>query len=251
MAKARAGVGGELSGRVGGLVYVSGLNGTVVRSMPTRRKAPTLPQIMNGERMALASGVWAALSPEAMGRWRAYAEGLAATEPALARSPARAWNAFFALANRVMMIELGATVPIEPPTGFFAGDGVGVTVSGSPSSDGSFGRGGPGERSGTLPPLPQPPLQDEPLGEGALFTADRANAPGIVTELLTQSLANAGRTPVGSKYRSRGFVAFGSELERTVDLPAGWHACAVRFVERATGRATGLFPCGIVRVGGA
>ena len=240
MAKLRAGVGGELRGRVGGLVYVGGPHGTTVRERPTRRKEPTVPQIMNGERMALASGVWASLSPEAMGRWRRYAEGLAATEPALARSPARGWNAFFAFANRVMMVELGATMPAEPPTGFFAGDAVGVRAEPLPSEESLRAEDGS--------PLTLPSPKGE--GSGILFVADRANAPGVVTELLSQPLANAGRAPVGSRYRSRGFVHFASEtLAVPVGLPLGWHAVAVRFVERGTGRATGLFPIGIVRVG--
>ena len=243
-AKARAGVGGELSGRVGGLVYVQGPNETPATTPRAR--------IMAEERVALAAGVWQGLSPEAMGRWRLYAESLAATEPALARSPARAWNAFYALAGRVMQIELGAAVPTEPPAGFFAGDAVRVTASGSGGIGGSTGPGGTpsptvfhaGARSH---PSGRSSLQGEP-SPGVLFVADRANGAGIVTELLTQPLANAGRTPVGGKYRSRSFVAFGPAPEAAVPLPAGWHACAVRFVERATGRATALFPCGVVRV---
>ena len=82
------------------------------------------------------------------------------------------------------------------------------------------------------------PLTPTPLpqrGEGLLFVADRANA---------------GRAPVGSRYRSRGFAAFADgALAAAVALPSGWHALAVRFVERGTGRATALFPVGIVRVG--
>ena len=251
MAKARAGVGGELRGRVGGLVYVSGPNGTTVRERPSSRGESSRARIMAEERMALASGVWASLPPEAMGRWRLYAEGLAATEPALARSPARGWNAFFALANRVMMVELGATVPAEPPTGFFAGDAAGVVAEPLPSGRGRGGvesevRSREREEGESTPTLPSPKGE----GSGVLFVADRANAPGIVTELLSQPLANAGRTPVGSKYRSRGFAAFADgALEAAVALPSGWHALAVRFVERATGRATGLFPIGIVRAG--
>ena len=268
MAKVRAGVGGELRGRVGGLVYVLTPNGTVVREMPARRAARTREEILAGERMALAAGVWQGLSPEAMGRWRAYAEGLAATEPALARSPARAWNAFFALAGRIMQVELGARVPTEPPAGFFAGDGVRVAVGPLPlgrrvrredereeatqevvwrsSSGGRGGVEGVAE-DGSTPTLPSPSGEGE--ASGVVFAADRANGAGIVTELLTQPLANAGRTPVGGRYRSRAFVAFEStRLEATVALLPGWHACAVRFVERATGRCTALFPCGVVRV---
>ena len=196
--------------------------------------------------------VWGTCGEREAQAWAAYALTIEKRNPVngVVYSPS-GYNAFSGLALRILQIDASATVPVWPPSGRFAGDSVRVTVeSGSPSPDGSFGRGGWGERCATGP-LPQPPLQDEPLGEGALrFLASGANAAGVVTEIMVEKLANVRRKPSG-QYKSRGFVAFVEE-SLIFDLPveAGSYACAVRFVERASGRATTVQALGTVTVAG-
>jgi hypothetical protein len=81
------------------------------------------------------------------------------------------------------------------------------------------------------------------------FTADRPNAPGVVTELLLQPLASAARRAYRDKYRTQAFVAFApGALSATVAAAPGWHACGVRFVDSATGQATPVVELGAVRV---
>ena len=114
----------------------------------------------------------------------------------------------------------------------FLGDGIGVVVTG---------------------PLPQPPLQDEPLGEGAFvtFSATAPNAPGVVTELMLQKMAGAHRKPTLKGYRTREFVAFAAgALSVAVPCEPGAYAGALRFVRWDTGQETGIVPLGRVVVGG-
>lgn len=218
-----------LRGRIGEAVYVQGATGTQIRRRPQRVGPRTPGEIAAAERMEKIGYFWSLLDLEGVESWREYAVRLQATLPALERRPMPAYNAFLQLATRVLMIDPRADVPLLPPSAAFAGDAVTVSLS------------------------PRPPLPNEPSGEGESgirFLANRPNAPGVVTELLLQRLASVGRAPVGTKYRSQGFVAFAEgALAADVACPAGWVACAYRFVVATTGQASALFPCGIVRAG--
>ena len=66
---------------------------------------------------------------------------------------------------------------------------------------------------------------------------------------MIQRLANVRRKPT-AQYKGAGFVAFDEEkLSAEVPVEAGVYACAVRFVERSSGRATGLRTLDVVLVG--
>ena len=85
---------------------------------------------------------------------------------------------------------------------------------------------------------------------GVRFDADRASAPGAVTELLAQRLTGPNNLPKTDGYRTLGFAAFAAgAMSVRFDLPPDAYALAYRFVEGATGRMTALLPLGRVVVG--
>ena len=225
---------------MGEATFVQGVTGTQLRRRPVRVGGLTPAQRSSAERMETIAAHWSQVDLPGIEAWRAYAASLEAMRPALQRQPMTSYQAFLGLTTRLLMIDPAAPVPLLPPTGAFAGDAVRVTVSATPPAPSSS----PGERSQTAMDRPR---SDE---EGVLFSANRPNAPGVVTETLVQRLASVGRAPVADRYVSRGFVAFEEgALEAVVPCLPGWAACAVRFVDAGTGEATATFPLGIVGVG--
>ena len=81
------------------------------------------------------------------------------------------------------------------------------------------------------------------------YTANKANAESVKTELLLQPLRSAGRLPVEDGYRSKQFVAFATgSLSVTIEVPAGSYAPAYRFVNPRTGQEIALVALPVVRV---
>lgn len=196
-------------------------------------------------RMTLVSRAWAMLPPEVVERWRRYAEGRAVRNPATgAIVVPRAYNEFCRLAGKARQVDAGFDLSaFGPPERAFTGDGVVVEVTGNALPLPTL----PG-RSASLPG--DLPLQDKPLGEGVLrFSADRANAPGVVTELLVQPLVNAYRRSYSDRYASAGFHAFAGPGEVAVPVKAGAVACAYQFVVPATGQEGALVELGTVVAG--
>lgn len=92
------------------------------------------------------------------------------------------------------------------------------------------------------------PRQASP-GLGILFSADRPNSSGVVTELLLQRLPGRNCRSYRDKYRHQKFVAFTQGgLEATVPAQPGWYACGVRFVNVTTGQDTPVAELGVVGV---
>lgn len=182
-------------------------------------------------RASRAAAFWNQLSPEAMGRWRDYADAVTMAKPPDARTTTCGYNEFFTLSKKILQIDRTAIPPPEPPTGRFLGDVVAMRVEPFLAPEEADADG-----------------SDGVSGRGVAFVADRANVPGVLTELSLQRLANGGRLPTARGYRSQGFVAFGEALRAEIDVLPGWYACATRFVEAATGRTKELWPCGVVRV---
>ena len=246
MAKATFGIPGmRISGELWGAVLVTMPDGTtVLRQKPTRRPVRTEAQERASARLKPVGEAWRGLAPEAHAAW-VYAAG---------GTGRAAYLMFTALASKCLQMRPGAPVPLLPPTVPFAGDGIRVTVDSLPLGKGRDGIERSEEegraREDETGPLPLPPLQDEPLGEGVLFTANAPNAPGVVTELMAVRVPNANRRPQTKAYRTRGFVAFAAAGEEAV-VPCGPGTAlvAVRFVEAATGQASGLVPLGRVVVG--
>lgn len=234
-----------MSGTVGDLVFEQRAGGPVVKA---RRAAPprrTAGQLESERRLALLSLAWHALDGASFAAWRRFAEGEAVRNPASgARVVPNPYNLFSKYAGKARQVDPSASLEgFRPPATPFGGDAVVITVS-LPSGRGSGGVESLAE-GGSTPSLPSP------RGEGSLlaFSADRANAEGVVTELLAQPLVNARRRVYGDRYVSRGFVAF--DGPGTVEAPceAGAHALAYRFVRAATGQETALFELGVVEVG--
>ena len=235
----------RISGKLwGGVLAVQPDGTTVLRDAPRRRRPPTPAMRAAAARFEPVAQAWRAIPPEAIGLWRAYA----------AQRGTQPYRAFTALASKRLQMRPGAPVPLLPPTAPFAGDGIRVTVDSLPLGKGRDGIESSEEegraREDETGPLPLPPLQDEPLGEGVLFTANAPNAPGVVTELLTVRLPNANRRPQAKDYRTRAFVPFAAGV-LTARVPCGrgaW-ACAVRFVREDSGQEGGVVEIGVVTVG--
>ena len=180
-------------------------------------------------RMERAGASWEDLSDESVEAWRRFAKGLVRKASVSGdRYHPVAFNVFSGLFCKLQQIHPDAPVPLWPPFGSFAGDGIELSVA----------------------PLPQPPLRDEPLGEGAiLYRASGENAAGVLTELLYQRLPGRHRLPK-AKYKSGGFRHFSEgDLEFVLPVEPGPYACAYAFVEASTGRTTGVWPLGTVAVG--
>jgi hypothetical protein len=171
-----------------------------------------------GRYLALANRAWRDLDPSQAEAWRAYARRHPVRDPetGLLRVPA-AVNLFVGLSVKYLQIHGGTSVPLAPPAGVFMGDVVDVTV--------------------------------EADGAGLRFTADAANRPGVLTELLAQRLAGRNNATRPRSHKSQAFAAFsGAGDSRSVALWPSWWAAAVRFVEASSGRATGLVEIGRAKI---
>ena len=205
---------------------------------------------------------WNRLDPEAMGRWRRYAELQTAARPSERRTVTNGWNEYLALGKKLVQIDPLTEIPESPPTGRFLGDlvsfgvetyagrtpplplprGEGEEEVATPRGEGEEEVATPRGEGDVTPTLPSPRGQ----GSGICFLASRPNDEGVLTEFLLQRLANGGRLPTTRGYRSQGFLSVGEDLRVEVPADPGWWACATRFVEASTGRATDLTPCGVV-----
>lgn len=207
-----------LHGKSGNSVFVRTSGGISVRDhvIPHDPKSPL--QLAARRRLSLCADAWHQLSPEQGQAWRAYAAKLSSRLPGGQTGKiVRAQNIFNALACKVLQVNPEATIPLDPPSRPFGGDGVEVTVSAQ---------------------------------EGQItFTANTANRNGVVTELLLQPLRSGASNPQAKAYRSQAFVAFSSDhLSEVVTLDAGWYACAYRLVNAATGQSTAMEFVKAVRV---
>ena len=171
-----------------------------------------------GNALRVANRLWRDLDAVQAEAWHAYARSLIARDPetGLLATP-KAVNLFVGLTVKVLQVHGGFDAPIDPPTGVFLGDVVGLTAFAD--------------------------------GADIVFTADRANRDGVLTELLTQRLNGPNNAPRPRSYKSQGFVAFpGLGSESRVTLRPGTFYCAYRFVEAASGRTGAMVPIGRVTV---
>ena len=216
------------SGSAGGQVVARVRGGLATRSKP-RYKYPKIAAVQAGNaRLSAINAAWNAMSLESIDRWNLFAEGLPLRRDFNGdRYSLTGKNALLSLGTRFLMANPGMPLPLDPPTGKYIVPDI-VMEIGSPSPDGSFGRGG----------------QDGLL----LFTSPTPTPEGTVVELLVQRLVNDRRKP-GKFYKSTAFVTF-TEEEPTVAIPmrAGWVACAYRSVERSSGRSGGMMVLGKVEV---
>jgi hypothetical protein len=229
MAKARFSMAfEEAAGNLGANVVVRGKSGPVVRRQAVYKRRSTPEQLVQEGRLKAVAAIWSEFGAAEAQAWNAYAATIEKRDSVtgVVYSPS-GYNAFSALALRILQMDASAAVPHWPPSGTFAGDEIIVDLRFSIDDLGTF----LSVRSGAI-----------------TFEASGANVPGVVTELMIQKLANVRRTPT-TQYKSAAFVAFDT-THLTADVPVepGIYACAFRFVERATGRATGIQTLGVVTV---
>jgi hypothetical protein len=245
------GAGGQ-SGIIGDVVMVQTQSGTIMRSRPRGSHNRTPAQVAQGRRLELARFAWELLGDEEVAAWRTYALEQAAASPRNSRKRMTSgWSAFSGLASKYLQVHGGRTVPSLPPVGRFLGDALEVSVATSENPTPSAWGVTPGEfgsYSLSSPPSADPPPQGE--GYSLAFSADGANRPGVLTEIKAQPLRSRHNLPNPNSYVTIGFIAFetGVPVELPMNLPGTW-ACAVRFVEAATGRMTELVPIGKATIG--
>lgn len=196
-----------ISGSAGNVTFVEGKEGTIVRSR-TRPKNPSTPA-QQAVRAAFTkcTRLWSGFTTAQIQAWEKWASKTTEHDEVTGKGfKSTGFNAFVKLAAKYLQVNPSGTVPTAPPSTPFGGDVVAFTVT---------------------------------AGTGKLtFTADKANAAGVTTELLIQPLVNKNRKP-GKAYKSAGFFTFTSgSLSRDVAVPAGWYAAAYRFVMSATGQDT-------------
>jgi hypothetical protein len=208
----------DLAGRIGDdQVLVRTRAGLAVRRMPRYRYPVSAGLRAASERLKAVTAVWRELSLAEVEAWRAWAATQPRRDPVTAKvyTPS-AKNAFVGLGVKVLQVDPEAPVPTFPPAAPYDGDGVRAAASPAPG--------------------------------GVVFTADRPNGPGSVTELLVQRLANARRSPT-SRYASAGFVRFTpGGLSAFLPLAPGVYALAVRSVLAATGQMGARWRSGVVEV---
>lgn len=202
-------LGAGYSGTSGSVVFVRLRDGsTRVRERGTPHNPNTLAQAHIRELMRRANAYFRDLSPEEMAAWKSYAERLADEAWAERRiMQVNPLNTYRALALKFLQVNGVTEPPRLPPAVAFVGDSVSLSASAEP------GR--------------------------VHFTASHANAPGMVTELMSQPLRLSISNPDPNKYRHGAFVAF-TPGTLQADLPAarGWLSPAYRFVLTATGQVS-------------
>ena len=127
-----------LSGTLGGRVYRDAGGGDVVVAAAPIRVNPKSPgQMAQRARVERVNALWAALPLESMARWRRAAEGLGNPLPQGGGSRTRRTSGvalFRSLATKYLALHGGTTAPTEPPATPFLGDGIAVSVAGTPST---------------------------------------------------------------------------------------------------------------------
>ncbi|MEQ1821691.1 MAG: hypothetical protein ABL949_04210 [Fimbriimonadaceae bacterium] len=198
----------DLRGKAGNVVFCGSRDGVVVkkRSIPKNPRTPA--QMAARENLRKATQIFRSYTPTQVQGWKNYAGGINHHNPVngVAYTPT-AINAFVTLATKLLQVNPTGTIPSMPPTTAFAGDTVTISVVAS---------------AGTL-----------------TFSASKANAANVTTEILLQPLPSANRKPSLQGMRHKAFQAFASgSLSLPITVPPGYYAAAYRFVNTLTGQTT-------------
>lgn len=209
----------ELSGKDGSVVIARGRNGSVLRPRITPKNPKTAAQVNVRANLTKASQTFKGFNSTQLSNWNNYAGTLTRKDPVTGQTyHPTAISVFVEYTTKFLQANAGGTIPLTPPTTAFTGDDVLVTVS-----------AGPGK---------------------VTFTANKANAANVTTELLLQPLASPNVKPQSKQYRSKAFFQFVSgTLTKDVAVPAGYWAAGYRFVNKNTGQETEIIPLTVNLVG--
>lgn len=199
---------GRMSGTFGTAVLSQTQDGTVMRARPAGNPHRSAGQRAQDARMIFANRMWQTMTFEQATAWRSYALSLATRNPATGglRMPA-AYRLFTGYSTKYLQIHGGVEAPGLPPSGRFNGDVVNVSLEGGSNE--------------------------------VVLVADRANLPGVLTEIKGQRVKNPNNLPKAKSYVTLGFVSFeaGVPVSIPVGLPGTW-VFAIGFVEASSGRMT-------------
>lgn len=218
MARVKAAVVGPISGRLGGVVFADTPWGMTMRELPDPSRKVSAAQTEVRMRLARASAAFRAMTLDQAAAWRAYAAALNGDLPQSSRAGGiSAQQAFNALTTKLLQIDPEADIPLTPPSDPFGGDALTFTLAPAPG--------------------------------GVQVTADRPNAPGVVTELMLQRLPSVHCRTYLQRYRTARFTAFDSGLSVVLPCGPGVWAVAARFVRASTGQTVATMEIGVVEVG--
>ncbi len=192
------------SGKGTNMVFNDTEFGTVGRDYVIPANPNTPPQEAARSYFKRATQAFEVLPKAKVDAWNVYASQFKTRNKVGKLREKKGLNVFTALATKFLQVTPSGTIPQDPPTSDFNGDGATITVT---------------------------------AGTGKLtFSSTLPNSSGVVTELLFQRLVNGNRKP-GSEYKTGAYVAFiPGTLSRDVTVPPGFYAAAYRFVRTATGQ---------------
>ena len=208
---------GGFSGKLGSVVFVEQPTGTVMRERVIPRNPRTPAQSAWRIAMKRAGEAFRSLTPEQYRAWEQYCQSTAAPGERM-RPVVQVFMGLGAKAYHVAA-QLGEvpTVPLLPPDRPFGGDSVPIV----------------------------------PIAEAGVvrFEAANPNADGVATELLLQPVTSLFAAAYDSAYRAKAVFEFRpGSLACPVPVLPGCYACAVRFVDKASGQQTAILRLGSVRV---
>lgn len=207
-----------LSGTLGDAVLVRGKNGQFVRRRPTYRRPTSAGQATAAARLDAATTYYTTFTADEAEAWRTWAKTQKRYDAETGKTTTPVgYNLYCKLACKFLQVNPNGAIPRLPPT------------------------------TSSLSGLPFLTIAATPTG--VLVIASRANEPGVVTEILIQTLANARRTPT-ARYIHAAFVPFvGEGLSFELELPTGWYAFEAGAVRVASGQQSVRNRLGVVGVG--
>lgn len=194
----------QIRGKSGNITFAQTKFGIEYKSNPIRTQPPSAAQLAQQARVKRAAAAFKQLTAPQNLAWQTYAQSRLVKTKSGAHVAPSAYAAFTGLYTKFVQVNPSGTPPTVPPASEFAGDNVVVTVT---ANDGTI-----------------------------TFTANKANATSVTTELLLQPLKNVFRKPTAN-YASKGFFTFATgTLSKTLTVTPGAYAVAIRFVSTATGQ---------------
>ncbi len=194
----------QIRGKSGNINFAKTKYGVEYKSNPVRTKPQSAAQLAQQTRLKKAAATFATLTGAQNTAWQTYAQNHPITTKNGDNAIQSAYSAFAGLFTKFIQVNPLGTFPTAPPSVAFGGDAVTVTVAAT---------------TGKIS-----------------FTANKANAVNVTTELLLQPLKNIYRKPTNN-YPSLGFFPFTSGgLTTSLTVTPGAYSVAIRFVNSATGQ---------------